>query len=59
MFEDAEAYERFMGRWSRLVAPRLKQPVESYYERIKVKLDLNGMHELRHLAIHRSQKSTR
>jgi SAM-dependent methyltransferase len=23
MFEDAEAYERFMGRWSRLVAPRL------------------------------------
>jgi len=22
MFEDAEAYERFMGRWSRLVAPR-------------------------------------
>jgi SAM-dependent methyltransferase len=23
MFGDAEAYERFMGRWSRLVAPRL------------------------------------
>jgi len=23
MFADAEAYERFMGRWSRLVAPRL------------------------------------
>ena len=23
MFEDAEAYERFMGRWSRLVAPQL------------------------------------
>ena len=23
MFENAEAYERFMGRWSRLVAPRL------------------------------------
>jgi SAM-dependent methyltransferase len=23
MFEDAEAYERFMGRWSRLVAPLL------------------------------------
>ena len=23
MFEDAEAYERFMGRWSRVVAPRL------------------------------------
>ena len=23
VFEDAEAYERFMGRWSRLVAPRL------------------------------------
>ncbi len=23
MFHDAEAYERFMGRWSRLVAPRL------------------------------------
>lgn len=22
MFGDAEAYERFMGRWSRLVAPR-------------------------------------
>ena len=22
MFEDAEAYERFMGRWSRLLAPR-------------------------------------
>lgn len=22
MFEDAEAYERFMGRWSRIVAPR-------------------------------------
>jgi DNA-binding NarL/FixJ family response regulator len=33
--------------------------VESYYERIKVKLDLNGMHELRRHAIHRSQKSTR
>ncbi len=32
--------------------------VESYYERIKVKLDLNGMHELRRHAIHRSQKST-
>ena len=23
MFADAEAYERFMGRWSRLVAPLL------------------------------------
>ena len=23
MFADAEAYERFMGRWSRLVAPQL------------------------------------
>jgi SAM-dependent methyltransferase len=23
MFGDAEAYEKFMGRWSRLVAPRL------------------------------------
>src|ERR1051326_2433267 len=23
MFANAEAYERFMGRWSRLVAPRL------------------------------------
>jgi len=23
MFADAEAYERFMGRWSRVVAPRL------------------------------------
>jgi ubiquinone/menaquinone biosynthesis C-methylase UbiE len=23
MFADAEAYERYMGRWSRLVAPRL------------------------------------
>lgn len=23
MFGDAEAYERFMGRWSRLVAPLL------------------------------------
>ena len=23
MFGDAEVYERFMGRWSRLVAPRL------------------------------------
>src|ERR1051325_5988236 len=22
MFGDAEAYERFMGRWSRLIAPR-------------------------------------
>lgn len=25
MFGDAEAYERFMGRWSRLVAPRLAE----------------------------------
>jgi len=23
MFEDVEAYERFMGRWSRLLAPSL------------------------------------
>lgn len=33
--------------------------VESYYERIKFKLYLSGMHELRRHAIHRSQKSTR
>lgn len=28
MFADAEAYERFMGRWSRLVAPQLVQFAE-------------------------------
>jgi DNA-binding NarL/FixJ family response regulator len=33
--------------------------VESYYERIKVKLNLSGMHELRRQAIDRFQKHTR
>jgi DNA-binding NarL/FixJ family response regulator len=33
--------------------------VESYYERIKLKLDLNGMHELRRHAVQSSQTAIR
>lgn len=43
---------------SDLLAPR-PSAAESYYERIKVKLSLNGMQELRRRAIEHRQKDTR
>ena len=39
VFEDATGYERFMGRWSALLAPALLEPNDSAFQDVDGRID--------------------